>query len=229
MRLLRLDTEWTSVGVTHEVWGIKRGDGDKSSVRFIDPIQHRIPKEVCWIDDKDDGGYKADKFERDIKLLSKALEDEPKNPRYTFFMAQSHMNLKKYEEAIKWYQKRIQLSANPELDEEAWYCMYYTGRAYLLLKDTLQMEYWFQKAYKTRKTRLEPIYLLTKYFTDTAEYFKAFEYAYKGVQIKYPENDVIFVEDWMYKDIFNLAGQLKAGLTQILLPPAPKTEEEVTQ
>jgi tetratricopeptide (TPR) repeat protein len=225
MRLLRLDCDWRSVGVTHEVWGLS-DENSKGAVRYLNPLEYRIPKSICWIDDKDDGGCKSDKFERDIRMLEKALDDEPKNTRYTFFMGQSNMNLQKYDDAIKWYKKRIELNTNPQ-DEEAWYCAYYISRAYLLKKDVIEMEYWVQKAFKMRPTRLEPIFLLTKYFCDTGEIFKAFEYAYKGVQIKYPEDDVIFVEGWMYKEIFNIAGQLKASLMSVLLPPQPKQEEEV--
>ena len=40
-----------------------------------------------WINDIGEGGCKEDKFERDIRLLSKGIEEEPNNPRYYFYLA----------------------------------------------------------------------------------------------------------------------------------------------
>ena len=51
-RLVRMDHPWKCVGVTHEYW-----DGPTK----------QIPKSVCWIEDRNDGGCKADKFERDAR------------------------------------------------------------------------------------------------------------------------------------------------------------------
>jgi len=221
MRLLRLDCEWTCLGVTHEVWGIK--DDKNKRYRFVDPKEFKIPKDICYIDDKDDGGYKADKFERDVKLLLQGLKDEPHNTRYLFFLGQSNINLQKFDEAISWYQKRIQVSPNIKEDEEGWYCMYYIAKCYYFKKDYTNMEIWTLKAFETRPTRLEPLFQLIKCLCEQGKLFKAFEYAVQGVQIKYPENDCIFVERPIYTDIFRVAGQLKGTLTNILTAK-PNTE-----
>jgi glycosyltransferase involved in cell wall biosynthesis len=78
-RLVRFDHEWTCRGVTHEYW-----DGPTTP----------IPKAVCWIDDRNDGGCKSDKFERDARLLEQGLKDEPTNVRYMFYLAQTyHLSL----------------------------------------------------------------------------------------------------------------------------------------
>jgi len=220
IRLVRLDVDWTSIGVTHEVWVVK---DETTKYRAIDHTKFRIEKDVCWIDDKDDGGYKADKFERDIKLLTKSLEDEPNNPRTFFFLGQSNINLKKYDEAIKWYTKRIEMSPNIKEDEEGWYSMYYISKCYFSLGKFIDMEYWGLKAFETRPTRLEPLFLLIRYFCDRGMLFKAFEYAYKGVQIPYPKNDVIFIEKDIYTDIIKVASHLKGTLTNLLTATPPQS------
>jgi len=224
VRLVRLDVDWTSVGVTHEAWLIK---DEKTKYRGIDITKVKIDKEVCWIDDKDDGGYKADKFERDIKLLTKSLEDEPNNPRTFFFLGQSNINLKKYDEAIKWYTKRIQASNNLKDDEEGWYAMYYISKCYYYLGKFVDMEYFALKSFETRPTRLEPLFFIIRHFCDKGMLFKAFEYAYKGIQIEYPKDDIIFVEKDIYTDIVKVASQLKGTLTNLLTAKAPEVQPEV--
>ena len=42
-----------------------------------------------WYKDHASGSNRVDKFERDIALLTKALETEPGNHRYWFYLAQS--------------------------------------------------------------------------------------------------------------------------------------------
>lgn len=54
-RLGRASLPWKAVGVTHEYWACDT------------PCKEEILKTIV-IDDRDDGGCKSDKFERDIKL-----------------------------------------------------------------------------------------------------------------------------------------------------------------
>ena len=69
-----------------------------------------------------DGGAKTDKFERDVRLLLKGLEDEPNNDRYTFYLANSYHDSGRFGEAINAYKKRIEF---PELRREALQQYYY--------------------------------------------------------------------------------------------------------
>ena len=60
VRILRNNPEYSYWGVTHEY--VKTTDGTQ---------YHEIDKALLFIDDIGDGGAKADKFERDIRLLLK--------------------------------------------------------------------------------------------------------------------------------------------------------------
>ncbi|MHB1952639.1 MAG: tetratricopeptide repeat protein [Sulfobacillus sp.] len=84
-RLARLDVDWTCVGVTHEYWNNPS------------PPMDNIAADKVWIADRNDGGAKADKFERDARLLEQGLATEPKNERYMFYLAQTYNSL-----ANKW-------------------------------------------------------------------------------------------------------------------------------
>ena len=79
-RLIRMDYDWTCKGVTHEYW-----DGPTET----------LSKSICYIDDRNDGGCKSDKFQRDAALLEKGLLDEPENVRYMFYLAQTYNSLHK--------------------------------------------------------------------------------------------------------------------------------------
>lgn len=60
-----------------------------------------------FINDIGDGGSKADKFIRDIKLLSKGLEENPNNDRYTFYLANSYRDSGNYEKAIEYFKREL--------------------------------------------------------------------------------------------------------------------------
>ena len=69
-------------GVTHEYVQLPEG--------FTQGI---LVKEIVFIQDIGDGGAKADKFTRDVRLLKEGLKEEPNNERYFFYLANSLKDL----------------------------------------------------------------------------------------------------------------------------------------
>jgi tetratricopeptide (TPR) repeat protein len=177
--------EWKCVGATHEYWS---GDPTK-----------KIPYEVFYIDDVNDGGCKSDKFERDIRLLTEDLNEDPKNGRTYFYLAQSYKDSGKFEEAIKHYKKRIEVGG---WYEEIWQSHYQIAKCYECLKQPEEMEAWALKAFKFHPHRAEPIFFLVQYFKDRYEHFKAYQYYLKGKDIPFPKNDVLFIEYSIYEGLF---------------------------
>ena len=183
-RLVRMDYPWRCVGVTHEYW-----DGHTTA----------LPKSVCWIDDQNDGGCKSDKFERDLRLLEKGLEENPKNERYMFYLAQTYHSLGQWKDAIAMYKKRFNAGG---WDEERWYSLYMIGDAYLKLGDPLKFELYMQKAMKFRPGRAEASYALAKYFRETSQHFKAWYYVLQGRKLPY-STDSLFIVKPVYTDLFH--------------------------
>jgi glycosyltransferase involved in cell wall biosynthesis len=183
-RLVRMDFDWMCMGVTHEYWS--------------GPTKP-LSKDICWIDDRNDGGCKSDKFERDARLLEKGLEEEPDNVRYMFYLAQTYHSLRRYEDAIAMYKKRI---AAGSWEEEAWYSHYMIGKSYHALEDYIEFEAWMLRAYKRRPTRAEPIYKLTRHFREKGEQIKAYHYAKLGKKIPRP-GDSLFIEKDVYEKMFD--------------------------
>ena len=200
-RLVRMDHNWSCRGVTHEYW-----DG---------PTKH-LSSSVCYIDDRNDGGCKADKFERDARLLEQGLRDEPENGRYMFYLAQTYNALGKLKECIAMYKKRIAIGG---WEEELWYSHYMIGKSWLALGNIPKFEQWMNKAHERRPTRAEPMYQLARYFREHSQHYKSYQYTQNGSSIPL-STDSLFVETDVYKGLFDYEasillyyiGQAKQGL-----------------
>jgi hypothetical protein len=158
-----------------------------------------IPSEIIRIDDKNDGGCKADKFERDIRLLTEEVEEQPTNARSHFYLARSLHDAGRIQHAIIQYQKRIELGG---WREEVWYSHYQIAKCYEYLRDFHNMERWANEAFMYHPTRAEPLYYLTQYFRKTSQHYKAYHYYLKGRNIPYPKKDILFIEHEVYQGLF---------------------------
>lgn len=179
-RIVRMDYDWKCVSVTHEYW-----DGPTET----------LTKDICYIDDRNDGGCKHDKFERDQRLLEQGLLDEPNNVRYMFYLAQTYKCMGKHKDAIKMYKKRI---AAGGWIEEVWYSHYMIGECWKSLGNIDKFEYWMQKAYNYHKKRSESIYKLAEYYRVIGQHYKAYHYTKIGLATPYPKDDVLFIESDVY-------------------------------
>ena len=131
VRILRNDLEYSYWGVTHEYVNTTPG-----------AQYQEIDKDLLFIDDIGDGGAKSDKFERDIRLLLKGLEENPNNDRYTFYLANSYSNINENEKAIEYYKKRIEIGG---WHQEVWFSYYSIGKCYRSMGDmTNALHYWME-------------------------------------------------------------------------------------
>ena len=182
-RFVKLSYPWRCVGVTHEYW-------DGSDCQPLDSV---------YINDVGDGGCKDDKFTRDERLLKQGLEEEPKNERYMFYLAQTLKDLKKFPEAIEMYKRRIDAGG---WFEEIWYSMYMISKINHELGNLTEMEYWGLKAYDYNKNRSENLYFLTRIFREISQHHKAWHYMKLGAAIKKP-NHLLFLEKNVYNHLFD--------------------------
>ncbi len=125
IRLLSAKVDFECVGVTHEYW-----EESKKQSTYIGEVRTTKIK-TLKIDDREDGGCKFDKFERDERLLLEGLNDvaTPENlkTRYRFYLAQTLKDMERYEEAAEWYMKRIR---DGGWYEEVYYSKYQLGFIY---------------------------------------------------------------------------------------------------
>jgi len=126
-----------------------------------DTRYNHLDRTKIFIRDIGDGGSKSDKFLRDIRLLTKGLEENPNNDRYTFYLANSYKDSGQLDEAIEFYKKRIAIGG---WHEEVWYSHYNIGICYKHKGDMANAIYWWMEAYQFFPDRIENLYEIVTYY-----------------------------------------------------------------
>jgi len=186
VRILRNDPEYSYWGVTHEF--VKTPQGT---------VYLEIDRARLFIDDIGDGGAKADKFERDVKLLLKGLEENPGNDRYTFYLANSYRDAGMSKEAIERYQERIKIGG---WHEEIWHSHYSIGKCYEKMGDMPNAINAWLEAYQFYPNRIENLYRIVHYYRSTGKNTLAcsfYEMA-KEELVKNTTQDHLFLEKEVY-------------------------------
>ncbi len=184
-RVVRASTECRYVRRTHEYLEHKATSRlDASGVVLIE---------------HGDGGSRADKYERDERLLRMDLEDNPNDERSMFYLARTLRDLKRPIEAISWYQRRVDVPFGG-FEEERWMAQLQMARLQLRSNTVIgRASLW--KAFSMRPWRSEPLLDLAVSHKDVEgrkENVTAYWIASLGKSIPYPERDILFVEGKCY-------------------------------
>jgi glycosyltransferase involved in cell wall biosynthesis len=182
-RLACLSHEWRAVGVTHEFW---------------EPLGGAAPPpllEAIWIRDAADGGNRSVKLERDIRLLTEGLREEPGNLRYMFYLAQSFYDTERWSEAASWYERRW---AGGGWAEERWYSRYRLGLCLLHMGENERGASMLLEAFEERPTRAEPLHALARHYRERSRNQLALMLARQGLEVAYPRGDTLFVSTPVY-------------------------------
>jgi glycosyltransferase involved in cell wall biosynthesis/SAM-dependent methyltransferase len=179
-RLVRRDAGARYVGVTHEYVDVP---GGVKELRGL------------WYKDHASGSNRVDKFERDIRLLLGALETEPENHRYWYYLAQSYRDAGRTAEAAVAYAKRAAMGG---WDEEAWNARLQEARCLRALGDDAAFVRQALVAFNQRPQRVEPIYDLARFYREKQMYGASVLFSEAGLQIGRPEQDILFIEDFAY-------------------------------
>lgn len=162
LRIVRNNGLYKYVGVTHE---------------YIDrPSNNRnisIKKHELFIQDLGDGGSKGDKYERDIRLLTDGIKEEPNNVRYHFYLANSYHDSGRYEEAINTYKKRIEMGG---WKEEVWYSYLRIGKCFQNMGKFSDALYYWLEGYNFYPQRLEGLYEIIKHYRLNGKNKLAFQF-----------------------------------------------------
>lgn len=148
VRIIKTRSSYHYVGATHEYLHVL--DGDKG---------HLIDACKLSIDDIGDGGCKDEKFTRDIALLHQSIESDPTNARALFYLANSYMDIGRFDEAVVYYQKRIGCGG---WNDERYMASHRIGLSYLHLGKESEAIAAFISACRYSKCRLESLYELIK-------------------------------------------------------------------
>lgn len=183
IRLVKASLDWVCLGATHEYYECK-----------VPCNKCKIDEKIMYIDDRNDGGSKSDKFSRDIKLLTQEINEI--NPRPFFYLANSLKDSGKFNEAIHFYYVRIQMGG---FQEEVWNSMFQIGNCYRHLTNIEAAAGAYLKAYEMRPTRAEPLYEMAKMYRELGNNIVAYTIAKLGKDIAYPKDDLLFVHNQVYE------------------------------
>ncbi len=143
-----------------------------------------------------DGARSQDpeKYHKDAQMIYTALQEDPTNTRYTFYLAQSYRDAGESEKALEYYEKRVEMGG---WDQEVFYALYQIAS----LKEHLEypvneVAAAYLKAYSFRPTRWEPLYRLARYYRTKANFEAAYRVGRLAADMS-PSNDILFVEKWI--------------------------------
>jgi glycosyltransferase involved in cell wall biosynthesis len=181
-RIMRSDLPFKCIGVTHEHWGcdVKTNTGKM---------------EYLYINDVGDGGSKADKYSRDIKLLTQGLIDEPKNERYLFYLAQSYECIGEREKAIEYFEKRIKAGG---WNEEVFIAHNRVGDLYYATNQQEKAFCAWLNGYDYLPQRAETLYKIISKSRISGKNKSAVLFLTTALKIPYPKSMVLFVEHHVY-------------------------------
>lgn len=141
------------------------------------------------------GQSTIEKYRRDATTLEAALEKEPNNARYVFYLAQSYRDCGENAKGLAAYLRRAAMGG---WDEEVWYSLFQAARLRQAVghsSPTVVEAY--LKAYQFRPARAEPLVYLAAYHRERQEHALAHLYAQQAVRISAPD-DMLFLDRSCY-------------------------------
>ncbi len=137
------------------------------------------------------------KYHHDIEAFLERLKGDPNDTRAMYYLAQSYKDINKKDEAIFWYEKRVQAGG---WVEEAWSAQYNVATLKELRRDAWEIvEKEYLTAYQMMPSRAEPLVRLSKHYRMSKKYAMANLYANAAKDTPYPKAANLFVEESVYQ------------------------------
>jgi glycosyltransferase involved in cell wall biosynthesis/predicted GH43/DUF377 family glycosyl hydrolase len=196
VRLVRRNSGARYVGVTHEYLDIPGGNASiqkTDSFRFYDHA---------------DGSNRADKFDRDIALLKAELGKDDLRPRYQYYLAQSLRDAGRPAEAALEFGRRAEMGG---WAEEVYIAFLNKARCLRIVASDMERSAQpghreklqeavgaAMEASRTRPHRQESYVELASIHNQTRDHYLAAMFADAGMNLPYPKDDTLFIEDYAF-------------------------------
>ncbi len=191
-QIFNLESEWRYVGVLHEYAECRGKPGAR-----IEKINGDYLINARTEGNRNVGISPVEKYSRDAEVLEEALKEEPENHRYWFYLGQSYFDSQQWDKSRDAYNKRASLGG---WNEEVYYSLLRVAMIHGILQDSFEnIAAKFLEAYNCRPIRAEPLYLLSRMYRQKDLPAIAYLYAKQGLEIGYPEHDILFIQDDIYK------------------------------
>lgn len=176
---------WHWVGVVHEY------------LTSSSPHQTEI-LQGPWVDRRHEGARSRDPqtFRKDAALLEQAMQSEPNNERYAFYLAQSWRDAREPLKAREAYRHRAAMGG---WEEEVWYSLYEVARLTQQLGGSdAEIRNAYLEAYQYRRTRTEPLVALSRREADRGQWALSRMFAREAMGIPLP-SDRLFLDPSIYR------------------------------
>ncbi|HEX4481751.1 MAG TPA: glycosyltransferase [Rudaea sp.] len=227
--VVKLDEQWEWRGVLHEVLMAPR----YPEATYLPGLRIRV-----FTDGARSQQSQQEKFSKDAETLRQAIEKEPDNARYAFYLAQSLRDALRPQEAIAAYEKRVAMGG---WFEEVYYSKLQLGR----LKEQVDAPYAeivaaYLDAYDFRPARADAPAEVARFFRLRERWHLATKFAEIATNLA-PNDDVLFVDhaayQWRARDEWSISAYwsgdfpLSARLCRELLanPALPEHERPRVQ
>ena len=186
VQLVNARLRWRFVGVVHEYpWCPEaRSEGVLEGMRIKSAHEGSRSRDPL-------------KFRKDAALLETALEAEPDNLRYVFYLAQSYREAGELERAIGTYERRLAMAG---WIDERWYSQYQIA----VLKERRMVDWQavlaeYLKAFELCPDRAEPLFAVARHYMEARQFETADMFLARAARIPYPSGDRLFVEHEVYR------------------------------
>jgi tetratricopeptide (TPR) repeat protein len=167
---------------------------------------------ACLVKSYTDGARASDgmtkKFERDCEVLRRAVEAEPDEPRYWYYLAQRLGGSGQYEEAIEAYRRRLAIGGG--MVAELGYCEMMIGQCLQAIDAPFhEVQAAYLKSWQTNPLRAEPLFALGCLHSMREEHALAELYARACHRIQRPADPLPVDESiYAYRAVDLMAGAI---------------------
>jgi FkbM family methyltransferase len=186
LQLLKADAPWRYEGVLHEVAVCDRPhhtallDGPLCIGHF-DSARNQIDAK--------------EKYARDAAVLERALEQEPDNARYRYYLARSYRDAEMPAKALENFAKRADMGG---WEEEVWHSLHLMGVVSADLNKYHAAVAAQLRAHQLRPQRAEALCALAHLHRTREEHHLSYLFARQAARIPRPD-DRLFVDDSVYR------------------------------
>tara|TARA_Y100001963_G_C6774895_1_gene446848 strand:- start:1296 stop:2642 length:1347 start_codon:yes stop_codon:yes gene_type:complete len=192
-QIFKTGVEWSYVGILHEYAECKT-----KQQPFMLKLEGNYQITARTMGARNVGITVEEKYSKDAILLEEALKEEPDNLRYQFYLAQSYFDSKQFEKAYHAYQKRVESGG---WEEEVFYSLFRKAVCTALMdRPWPEIQQAFLDAYEYRPTRSEPLFQIARLYRMVHNRPRlAYAFAKMALDIPFPENDILFISDDVYR------------------------------
>jgi len=191
-QIFKLDLGWKYVGILHEY-----AEATKKSPAIFSKINGDYHVSARTEGNRNVGITPVEKYSRDADTLLKALEDEPENARYQFYLGQSYFDSQQWDKAREAYRKRVEMGG---WNEEVYYSQFRVALITGIMKEPYEnilKEY--MEAYNIRPVRAEPLVEISRLYRSIEKPAAAYPFAKMASETPYPSEDILFISEDVYK------------------------------